>query len=56
MQAAAHPARKPYLFYVVKPCGNGGHAFSSTEAKFQSDVAKYNAARAAKGGKNPKNC
>jgi UPF0755 protein len=56
MQAAAHPARKPYLFYVVKPCGNGGHAFSSTEAKFQADVAKYNAARQANGGKNPKNC
>jgi len=56
MQAAAHPAHKPYLFYVVKPCGNGGHAFSSTEAKFQADVAKYNAARSANGGKNPKNC
>jgi uncharacterized YceG family protein len=56
IQAAAHPARKPYLFYVVKPCGNGGHAFSSTEAKFQADVAKYNAARSANGGKNPKNC
>jgi uncharacterized YceG family protein len=56
IQAAAHPARKPYLFYVVKPCGNGGHAFSSTEAKFQADVAKYNAARQANGGKNPKNC
>jgi len=56
IQAAAHPARKPYLFYVVKPCGNGGHAFSSTEAKFQADVAKYNAARTANGGKNPKNC
>jgi UPF0755 protein len=53
IQAAAHPARKPYLFYVVKPCGNGGHAFSSTEAKFQADVAKYNAARQANGGKNP---
>jgi UPF0755 protein len=56
MQAAAHPAHKPYLFYVVKPCGNGGHAFSSTEAKFQADVAKYNAARQANGGNNPKNC
>jgi uncharacterized YceG family protein len=56
MQAAAHPAHKPYLFYVVKPCGNGGHAFSSTEAKFEADVAKYNAARSANGGKNPKNC
>ena len=56
IQAAAQPAHKPYLFYVVKPCGNGGHAFSSTEGKFQADVAKYNAARTANGGKNPKNC
>ena len=56
LQAAAHPARKPYLFYVVKPCGNGGHVFSSTEAKFEADVAKYNAARQAKGGKSPSTC
>jgi uncharacterized YceG family protein len=56
LQAAAHPAHKPYLFYVVKPCGNGGHAFSSTEAQFAADVARYNAARQAKGGNNPKNC
>jgi UPF0755 protein len=56
LQAAAHPANKPYLFYVVKPCGNGGHAFSSTEARFAADVARYNAARNAKGGNNPKNC
>lgn len=56
MQAAAHPAHRPYLFYVVDPCGNGGHAFSSTEARFQADVARYNAARNAKGGKSPKNC
>jgi UPF0755 protein len=56
MQAAARPAHKPYLFYVVKPCGNGGHAFSSTEAQFQADVAKYNAARAANGGNSPSKC
>src|SRR5439155_734375 len=56
LQAAAHPAHEPYLFYVVKPCGNGGHAFSSTEAKFQADVAKYNAARQANGGNSPKTC
>lgn len=56
LQAAAHPAHKPYLFYVVKPCGNGGHAFSSTEAKFEADVAKYNAARQANGGKSPSTC
>ena len=56
LQAAAHPARKPYLFYVVRPCGNGGHVFSSTEAKFEADVAKYNAARKANGGKSPSTC
>jgi UPF0755 protein len=56
LQAAAHPARVSYLFYVVKPCGHGAHAFSSTDAKFQQDVAKYNAARARLGGKSPTNC
>ena len=56
LQAAAHPARNRYLFYVVKPCGNGAHAFSSTDAQFQRDVAKYNSARAKKGGKSPAQC
>jgi uncharacterized YceG family protein len=56
LKAAAHPARAKYLFYVVKPCGNGAHAFSSTDAQFQRDVAKYNAARAKKGGKSPAKC
>jgi uncharacterized YceG family protein len=56
LEAAAHPARVKYLFYVVKPCGNGSHAFSSTDAQFQRDVAKYNSARAKKGGKSPAKC
>jgi len=56
MKAAANPADVSYLFYVVKPCGNGAHAFSSTDAKFQRDVAKYNAARAKRGGKDPSHC
>jgi uncharacterized YceG family protein len=56
LKAAAHPARAKYLFYVVKPCGNGAHAFSSSDAQFQKDVAKYNAARAKKGGKSPAKC
>ena len=43
MQAAAQPAKAGYLYYVVKPCGNGAHAFSRTEAQFQKDVAAYNA-------------
>jgi uncharacterized YceG family protein len=56
MRAAANPAGVSYLFYVVKPCGNGAHAFSSTDAKFQQDVAKYNRARARRGGKDPSRC
>jgi peptidoglycan lytic transglycosylase G len=59
MQAAANPANVGYLFYVVKPCGNGAHAFSSTDARFQKDVAAYNRARDKLGGKDPshaKNC
>ena len=56
LQAAAHPAHVPYLFYVVKPCGNGAHAFSSTDAQFQRDVNAYNRARARLGGKSPVTC
>jgi uncharacterized YceG family protein len=56
IRAAARPARKSYLYYVVKPCGNGAHAFSSTDAQFQRDVAAYNAAREKAGGKDPSRC
>jgi uncharacterized YceG family protein len=56
LQAAAHPAHVPYLFYVVKPCGNGAHAFSSTDAQFQRDVQAYNRARAKQGGRSPATC
>jgi len=56
LEAAANPAREDYLFYVVKPCGNGAHAFSSTNAQFERDVARYNAAREERGGKSPANC
>jgi uncharacterized YceG family protein len=44
IEAAAHPAKVDYLFYVVKPGGCGEHAFSSTEAEFEADVARYNEA------------
>jgi UPF0755 protein len=56
IQAAANPASVKYLFYVVKPCGNGAHAFSSTDAQFQKDVAAYNRARDRRGGKDPSHC
>ena len=56
LKAAAHPAHTRYLFYVVKPGTCGEHSFSSTDAQFQRDVARYNAARAKKGGKSPTTC
>jgi UPF0755 protein len=56
LQAAAHPAKVPYLYYVVKPGTCGEHAFSSTDARFEKDVARYNAARKAAGGKSPEKC
>jgi UPF0755 protein len=56
IEAAAHPARVDYLYYVVKPGACGEHNFSSTDAEFQADVTRYNEARAAAGGKSPDSC
>jgi uncharacterized YceG family protein len=56
IKAALNPANVPYIFYVVKPCGKGAHAFSTTNAQFDRDVAAYNKKRAQLGGKDPSNC
>jgi uncharacterized YceG family protein len=56
IEAAAHPPKTSYLFFVVKPCGNGAHVFSSTNAQFLRDQARYNAARAKNGGRSPEKC
>ncbi|HEV2769419.1 MAG TPA: endolytic transglycosylase MltG, partial [Solirubrobacteraceae bacterium] len=56
IEAAANPADKDFLFYVVKPGTCGEHAFSSTDAQFQQDVARYNQARERAGGRSPTNC
>jgi UPF0755 protein len=56
IEAAARPAKVDYLFYVVKPGTCGEHAFSSTEAEFNRDVAHYNSAREAAGGQSPTEC
>jgi peptidoglycan lytic transglycosylase G len=56
IEAAAHPARVGYLFYVTKPGTCGKLAFSKTEAEFEADVARYNSAREAAGGKAPTTC
>jgi uncharacterized YceG family protein len=56
LDASLKPSDKDYLFYVVKPCGNGAHNFSRTDAEFQQDVAAYNKKRDELGGKDPSRC
>lgn len=43
LEAAAHPARADYLYFVVKP-GRCGMVFTSSYATFQRDQARYTAA------------
>jgi len=56
IDAAAHPAKSDYLFYVNKPNTCGELAFAKTEAEFEADVAAYDAAREANGGNEPSTC
>ena len=56
IEAAAHPAKVDYLYYVVKPGTCGEHSFSSSAAEFEADVAAYNEAREAAGGESPDTC
>ena len=56
IEAAAHPAKVDYLYYVVKPGTCGEDAFSSDSAQFEADVARYNEAREAAGGESPDTC
>jgi uncharacterized YceG family protein len=43
IQAAAHPAHVPYLYYVARNDGSGRHYFATTAAQFTADVAKSQA-------------
>ena len=52
LKAAAHPADTDYLFYVAKP--GACHAFAETNAQHERNVAAYERAREANGGKAPK--
>jgi len=56
IEAAAHPAKTDYLFYVVEPGECNKLAFSKTEAEFLADVERYNSAREAAGGNSPDSC
>ena len=53
IEAAAHPARVPYLYYVAAADGCGEQAFSTTYAQFERNVAAYQAAVKKNGGHPP---
>jgi UPF0755 protein len=56
IEAAAHPAKTGYLFYVTTPGACGKLTFAKTEAEFEAAVEKYNSAREAAGGNSPDSC
>jgi cell division protein YceG involved in septum cleavage len=56
LQAAAHPAKVDYLYYVVKPGTCGEDSFTASYSQFLADVNAYNAARARDGGRSPTTC
>jgi len=56
MIAAADPASVSYLYYVDKPNTCGELAFATSYAQFEAEVAAYNAARDAAGGRTPTKC
>ena len=56
LEAAAHPPKTDYLFYVTTPGACGKLTFAKTEAEFEAAVNRYNAAREAAGGNSPDSC
>lgn len=56
LEAAAHPPKTDYLFYVTTPGACGKLTFAETEAEFEAAVDKYNSAREAAGGNSPDSC
>ncbi len=53
IEAAAHPARVPYLYYVAGADGCGEQVFSTTFAQFERNAAAYQAAVRNNGGHPP---
>lgn len=50
IEAAAHPARTNYLYFVNEVCGQGALAFSSSYQRFLADSRAYAAAAHRRGG------
>jgi uncharacterized YceG family protein len=56
IRAAANPARTNYLYFVVKPCGNGASAFTASYTQFLHFQQQYYSARSQHGGNSPTSC
>jgi UPF0755 protein len=56
LNAAAHPAKTNYLFYVNNPNSCNELTFAKTEEEFLADAAKYEKAREKNGGNQPSTC
>jgi uncharacterized YceG family protein len=56
IQAAAHPAKTKFLFYVTDPNSCNELTFSKTEDEFFADAEKYEKAREKNGGNQPTTC
>jgi UPF0755 protein len=56
IEAAAHPPKTGYLYYVTTPGACGKLTFAKTEAEFEAAVDEYNSAREAAGGNSPDSC
>jgi UPF0755 protein len=56
ISAAAHPPRTNYLYFVVRPCGDGSMTFTASYQQFEADSLLYQEARAKRGGKSPEFC
>jgi len=56
LQAAAHPAKTDFLFYVTDPNSCNELTFAKTEDEFFADAAKYEKAREKNGGNQPSTC
>jgi UPF0755 protein len=56
LNAAAHPAKTDYLFYVNDPNSCNELTFAKNEEEFLADAEKYEKAREANGGNQPSTC
>jgi UPF0755 protein len=53
IEAAAHPAHVPFLYYVAAADGCGEQVFSTTFSQFERNAAAYQAAVSKNGGHPP---